>query len=72
MQVAGLPEYQAWMQGFQEGTLHLFAAAREGCPVLESSAQLQARTDLPLLLVLTQEPALAYPHFAVHEPGKMF
>ena len=57
VQVAGLPEYQFWMRGFPEGTLHLLAAAREGCPVLESSAELQACTSHSLLLALTQEPA---------------
>ena len=46
-QVVVLPEYQAWMQGFPQGSKHILAAAWNGCPVLESSAELQARSLLP-------------------------
>jgi len=46
-QVVGLPEYQTWMKAFPEGTVHILAAAKKGCPVLESSAELQASLSFP-------------------------
>ena len=45
VQVVGLPEYQTWLRGFPEGTKHILAAAWKGCPILESSAELQARLN---------------------------
>ena len=40
-QVVSLPEYQAWMQGFPTGTLHILAAVNKGSAMLEGSATLQ-------------------------------
>ena len=45
VQVVSLPEYQTWLRGFPEGTKHILAAAWTGYPILESSAELQARLN---------------------------
>lgn len=59
-QVVGLPEYQTWLRGFPEGTRHILAAAWKGCPVLESSAELQARLNAvaPQFFPLHQQRSL--------------
>ena len=58
-QVIGLPEYQAWMQGFPAGTTHILAAVNKGSAMLEGSATLQVMPRDPFLHVSTCIPVNA-------------
>ncbi len=58
-QVIGLPEYQAWMQGFPAGTTHILAAVNKGSAMLEGSAALQVIPRNPFLHVSACTPVNA-------------